>query len=68
VVQPGQKYWTKLPCIHVAEKKRGVMVTVFSDYRLEIILLQKDRLESLGSNRQTFLKALPADVSVALKA
>jgi hypothetical protein len=66
-VQPGQKYWTKLPCIHVAEKKRGVMVTVFSDYRLEIILLQNDRLESFGSGRQMFLKPLPAHVPVALK-
>lgn len=67
MVQPGQKYWTRLPCIRVAEQKSGVVVTAFSGYSLEIILLQNDRLESFGSGRQMFLKPLPAHVPVALK-
>jgi hypothetical protein len=67
VVQPGQKYWTRLPCIRVAEQKGGVVVTAFSGYSLEIVLLQNDRLEFFGSGRKTFLKPLPAHVPIALK-
>jgi hypothetical protein len=67
VVQPKQKYWARLPCFYVAEKKEGVMVTVVSGYCLENILEQTNRLGSFGTGQHIYLEALPAHVQIASK-